>query len=382
MDENLNESLADTCFVFRGYNTTNLGKTPLLLDSPRYGPIFKKWLKRASDVASDETKQQIDLLARVRQRQETDLSSFADAVALILATEVAQIECLSTYHSVDYASSRLAAGYSLGEIAANICGGVISFNEALSVPVSLAPDCAELGESTRMGIVFSRTGQLDVEEIERLCVSITMERKGTIAISAILSPNTILILGQHDTIDRFSSLRRETLPKTVHFRKNPDHWPPLHTPIVRQRNITDRASARLQSMGGKLSAPVPPIASLVTGKINYSDYNSREILNDWTDHPQLVWDTVCETLASGIRVIIHVGPEPNLFPATYKRLADNVLGQDRASGTSSLGRRLVSGMVDRPWLAALLPSQANLLRAPSLKHIILEDWLLAHDQVK
>ena len=381
MDENLRESLDDTCFVFRGYNTTNLGKTPLLLDSPRYGPIVEKWLKRASEVASDETKTRIDLVARVKQRQEADLACFADAVALILATEVAQIECLSTCHSVEYRSSRLAAGYSLGEIAANICGGVISFDEALRVPVSLATDCAELGDSTRMGIVFSRTGQLDIEAIERLCVSVTREGNGTIAISAILSPNTVLILGQYDTIDRFSLLRREKLPKNVHFRKNPDRWPPLHTPIVRQRNITDRASARLQSMGGDLAAPVPPIASLVTGKINYNDYNSREILNDWTDHPQLVWETVCETLASGIRVIIHVGPEPNLFPATYKRLADNVLGQNRPSGTGSLGRRLVSGMVDRPWLAALLPSQANLLRAPSLKHIILEDWLLANDQL-
>ena len=379
MDENLSESLADTCFVFRGYNTTNLGRTPDLLDSPRYGPIVEKWLRRASDVASDETKKHIDLLARVRNREETDLATFADAVALILATEVAQIECLSAYHSVDYASSRLAAGYSLGEIAANICGGVLSFDEALRVPASLAPDCAELGKTTRMGIIFSRTGQLDVEKIERLCVSITMERRGTIAISAILSPNTILILGQNDTVDRFSSLRRETLPSTVHFRMNPECWPPLHTPIVRQHNITDRASARLQSMGGKLSAPVPPIASLVTGKISYNDYNSREILSDWTDHPQLVWDTVCETLSTGIRVIVHVGPEPNLFPATYKRLADNISRQNQTSGTSSLGRRLVSGMVDRPWLAALLPSQANLLRAPSLHHIIREDWLLDND---
>ena len=35
-----------------------------------------------------------------------------------------------------------------------------------------------------------------------------------------------------------------------------------------------------------------------------------------------------------------------------------------------------AGLARRPWLSALLPSRAALLRAPLLQHIILEDWLL------
>ena len=35
-----------------------------------------------------------------------------------------------------------------------------------------------------------------------------------------------------------------------------------------------------------------------------------------------------------------------------------------------------AGLARRPWLSALLPSRAALLRAPLLKHVILEDWLL------
>ena len=77
-----------------------------------------------------------------------------------------------------------------------------------------------------------------------------------------------------------------------------------------------------------------------------------------------------------VRVVVHVGPEPNLFPATYKRLADNVRTQKEGTSVSSIGRRLVSGIVHRSWLAAILPSQASLLRAPTLVHITLEDWLL------
>jgi [acyl-carrier-protein] S-malonyltransferase len=33
-------------------------------------------------------------------------------------------------------------------------------------------------------------------------------------------------------------------------------------------------------------------------------------------------------------------------------------------------------MMQRPWLASVLPARASLLRAPFVEHIILEDWLL------
>ena len=376
MAEHLIDRLHDSCFVFRGYNITNLGKTPQLVENRAYGPIMERYLKQASDIASEEVGQEINLIARVRAKQETNLNSFPDAVALVLASEVAQIAMLRECHGIEYQASRLAAGYSLGEVSANICGGVLAFSDALRVPVSLAIDSAELGKNTKMGVVFSRTGQIDIESIMRLCVEITLEGRGVIAISAHLSPNSLLLLGEHETIDRFSSIQKRRLAADIHVRKNRHCWPPLHTPIVRQRSITDRAATRLQNIGGKLATPNPPIASLVTGKIDYNDFNAREILNDWTDHPQQVWSAVCNTLSSGVRTVIHVGPEPNLFPATYKRLADNVVGQGRSGPATSIGQRLVKGMIDRPWLAALLPTEVALLRAPSLTHIILEDWLL------
>ena len=52
--------------------------------------------------------------------------------------------------------------------------------------------------------------------------------------------------------------------------------------------------------------------------------NSRDILHRWVDEPQLLWDGVYQTLSLGIETIIHVGPAPNIIPATYTRLAENV----------------------------------------------------------
>ena len=40
--------------------------------------------------------------------------------------------------------------------------------------------------------------------------------------------------------------------------------------------------------------------------------------------------------------------------------------------------RALSVAVSRPWLQSILPERLGLLRAPLIKHIVLEDWLLEH----
>ena len=75
-------------------------------------------------------------------------------------------------------------------------------------------------------------------------------------------------------------------------------------------------------------------------------------------------------------MVIHVGPAPNLIPATFARLSNNVTKQLGNRYLQMLGRGVVSSMNRHAWLARLLPSKAALLRAPFLAHIILEDWLL------
>jgi [acyl-carrier-protein] S-malonyltransferase len=159
-------------------------------------------------------------------------------------------------------------------------------------------------------------------------------------------------------------------------RINPDRWPPLHTPIVRQRHIPDRAAVMMDSMPGGFQPPCPPIFSLVTGERSYDDYHARDILRDWVDHPQRLWDAIYETLASGITSVIHVGPDPNLVPATFNRLSENIQEQTAGRSLGKMGMRAAAGLARRKWLSAVLPSRTALLRAPAVKHIILENWLL------
>ncbi|MCA9238497.1 MAG: hypothetical protein KDA44_23660, partial [Planctomycetales bacterium] len=108
----------------------------------------------------------------------------------------------------------------------------------------------------------------------------------------------------------------------------------------------------------------------------YDGRAARDTLRDWVDCPQRLWDAVCDVLAGGVQQVIHVGPEPNVIPATFQRLSDNIRQQINGNSWEKFGLRAMAGLAERPWLASLLPSRAALLRAPEVKQLVLEDWLL------
>jgi [acyl-carrier-protein] S-malonyltransferase len=378
MPLNLHDRLHTTSFAFRGYNVTNLGRTAELLAHRAYGQLMKQWLERASAIHADVTGRRIDLTARVRAGEETSLETFSQDVAMIVGVEMAHLELLKQFFNVDYAQAYAGFGYSLGEIAALIASGVFQMEDALAPLLNLADDCAELARDVTMGIVFSRGPALDFDAVQRLCLELNAEGQGVIGISAYLSPNTVLLLGQGTTVSRFKRAMRTALTGPPHLRKNKDRWPPLHTPILWQRNISDRAAFMMHTIGGGFTAPRPKVLSLVTGKDSYNEINCRETMHRWIDHPQRLWDVVYETLRTGVEVVVHVGPQPNLVPATFRRLQENVASQ-LARGGGRFHLRAMSGMVRRPWLTALLPSRAALLRAPFIQQVILEDWLLEQE---
>ncbi len=376
MATNSRDRFGPTAVAFRGYNVANLGRSSELLAHRLYGPILERYLSEAGQTCSDVMERQVDLIERVRENRETTLETYDEALCLIVAAELAQLEMLEEFFDFSLKRARMVFGYSLGELTALIAAGVYEMQHALKFALVVADDCVDLAHTVTMGVLFSRGPLLDVDDVKRLCLRINAEGAGVIAISSILAPNTVLLLGQHGTIDRFGKLMHDVFPKRVYLRKNSQHWPPLHTPLVWQRNIPNRAGALAHTLPGGFTKPDPPVFSLVTGSTSYNDFNSREILMQWMDHPQRLWDAIYETLASGIETVIHVGPAPNLIPATFNRLRDNVQAQLTGNSLNKMGLRAMARAAGRPWLTAVLPSRTALLRAPAVEHIILEDWLL------
>ncbi|HEX5470709.1 MAG TPA: hypothetical protein VFW73_02430, partial [Lacipirellulaceae bacterium] len=286
MPNSLQSKIGTTAFAFRGYNVTNLGRSPELLAHPTYRATVQRYLQRGSEICAEIIGRRVDLVAAVSQQREYGLDQYAEAVALIIASDLAQVELLEEFHGVRFREARLAYGYSLGELSAVSCAGVFSMPEVLSVPVAMAEDSAVLARNAVMGILFSRGPAIDEMDVLRLCRLITSEGNGTIGVSSILTPNTYLLLGQNDTVARFKTEMHKFLPGPAHIKINPDRWPPLHTPIVRQKHIPDRAAVMMAAMRGGMQPPCPPVLSLVTGERSYDDYHARDILRDWVDHPQ------------------------------------------------------------------------------------------------
>ncbi len=375
--EDLRAGIAEAALAFRGYNITNLGRTAELLAVPAYEGILRDELARYSLICSEYSSTRVDLAQTVASGVEPPLARYAESIALLVAVEIAQLRLLHEIHGIDHQAARLAFGYSLGEMIAVCTSGAFAAEELVRVPLAMAADCADLARDVEMGVLFSREGVIAEPEVRRLCVEITREGHGTIGISAVLSPNTYLVIGQGYAVDHLKEKLAAAIP-SAHLRINEHRWPPLHTPIVRQRHVPDRAAVLIERLRLGPLPTKPPIVSLVTGKRSYEPHNARELLRQWIDHPQRLWDAVCETLASGANIVLHVGPAPNLVPATFTRLADNIRQQTNGQKLNGYGMKALGGMMSRPWLASLLPARAALLRAPYIQQIILEDWLLDH----
>jgi [acyl-carrier-protein] S-malonyltransferase len=279
---------------------------------------------------------------------------------------------LEQFFGITLPKARYAFGYSLGECAALIAAGVYELPALLRVALAMSEDCAALAKEVTLGVLFSRGPVLDFDVVRRLCLTITQQGKGVIDISTYLSPNSLLLMGQNGTHRRFEAMMRELFPNDVALRTQTYRYPPLHTPIMWQRSIPDRTAQLLQTTPGGLRAPSLPILSMVTGHASYDEFNSRDLIHRWVDHPQRLWEIVYKVLADGVETVVHVGPAPNLVPATFRRLAANILAQTRGS----LGLRTMSRLMRRPWLTRVLPSSAVLFRAPFVQQIMLEDWLL------
>src|SRR4051812_41198081 len=262
---NLTERIPDSVLAFRGYNVTNLGRTPDLLAHRAFGTLVEQQLAAVSDVASTILKRRVDLVQQVRERRESTLEAYGEALALVLAVEAAQLALLHEHFGIKWTEVRFSYGFSLGEIAAVVAGGVLSLHAAMEVLLPLADDCVALARESTLGVLFTRSRELSRDDVLRLCLEVNQEGRGVIGVSAHLAPNAMLIIGQHDTLDRFMQRAKTELNVRVHLRKNDSKWPPVHTPIVWQLQISNRAAERMHTMPLIAKAAKPRVFSLVSG---------------------------------------------------------------------------------------------------------------------
>jgi len=321
----------------------------------------------------------VDLAARILARASSSLVTFVEDVASIVAMEVAQYRLLEEVFDIPVRQARLTFGHSIGELSSLLLGGVYEMEQLLPVPLALAQDCAEITANTTIGVLSVTGRAMSIEKVRRLCIRISSRGHGLIGPSTFLSPYQVILLGQGDTLDLLEREMSSHLEGSATLKRRPNRWPPLHTPLVWERNVPNRTAVALYHIAGGERKPTPPVVSSTTGVANYDEFNSRAILADWTDHPQRLWEVMRHTLTSGVELVVHVGPEPRLFLTGFERLSDRILKQMRRRHLGRLGHSLFPSISRNPWLNRSLPAKAALLRAPFVDHLLLEDWLLAQD---
>lgn len=364
-----------TALAFTGYGPKNLGRSRELLKHPAYGSIVKESLATGSELCSAALGHRVDLAARVAANIETELEDYGEAIALVVSMELAQLRLLEEFHGIDSRKMRFSFGYSLGEVTALIASGVFEVAEVLPPLLSFAEDCVEIARDLKVGVLLIRK-PASLSEIQAFCATASQEGSGSVAISAQLSPQAFLIVGQGNALECFEKRIKQALGENVRLKKGREKWPPLHTPLMYQRDISGRVAAKLASVSVGLERPDPPVLSLVSGKFSYNDGDSRELLSAWIDQPQLLADAMHEVLASGIDVLVHVGPRPEIIRTAFVKLGEGVAKKLGERSFNSLGLRAIGGLARNPSFTRFLFSRTAFLRAPLVAHVVLEDWLL------
>jgi [acyl-carrier-protein] S-malonyltransferase len=377
--EALRKRIKTAAVAFRGYEESHLGHSPELLLHPVYGPIVRETLDSAAKICADVLHAPVDLAGRILAREPSSLAHFVEDTASIVATEIAQIRILEQVFEVPVRQAQFSFGHSIGELSALVLDGLYEMEDLLPVPLAMAPDCAELTANTTIGILSVTGRSLRMEEVRRLSNWISSRGHGLIGPSTYLSPYQAILLGQGDTFDLLEREMSSYLHCEPTLRRRPNRWPPLHTPLVWERNIPNRAAVAMHHIAGGDCKPSPTVVSCTTGVANYDEYNNRSILADWTDHPQRVWDVMRYTMASGADLVIHMGPAPGLFPNGFERLSGRIKRQLHRRHLDRLGNRLFPSISRNRWLSRNLPAGAAVWRAPFVDHLILEEWLLAQD---
>ena len=136
-------------------------------------------------------------------------------------------------------------------MSALVSGGVFTLEQLLPVPLGCATTLRRAAPDTTLGVVFSRGPAIALKDVQDLCTAVSSEGRGMVGVSSYLSPNTVLVIGQGDTLDRLEK-RDARLPagRRRCSAARPTSSRRLHTPLVWQRNLPNRAAVALYKIGG------------------------------------------------------------------------------------------------------------------------------------
>ena len=192
------------------------------------------------------------------------------------------------------------AGYSLGNYAALVAAGAVSFDDALTVLLAVLDESDRLGVSGAMGAVIG----LPAEAVEKECARLRLEGL-PVWLGNVNAATQLVLTGSSAAVDA----ALEALgPRALKALRLPMTWP-IHSPLMEE---VCRGVAPVVAGCGSVRAPEVPFysghtASRLTAREEVADLLARQ-----ASLPSRWKETVEAMAADGHRSFLEVGPGETL----------------------------------------------------------------------
>ena len=248
-------------------------------------PVGRAVIDEASEILAG------DLVADARD--ESLLATTAFAQPALLACDVAAFRVLEASGVTGWVG---AAGHSLGEFAALVAAGVLSFADAMRIVVVRAREMQRAGEE-RPGTMSALLG-VGTDDAAALCDEVRGD--DVLLVANENSPQQVVISGSAAAVERAESLCAERKVRAVRLRVAGAFHSSLMEPAVAP--LTDAIDA------ATFSAPRFAVASNVTGTLVDDPAELRALLVRHVVSP-VRWESCAQALAAaGAEVFLEAGP--------------------------------------------------------------------------
>jgi [acyl-carrier-protein] S-malonyltransferase len=242
------------------------------------------------------------------------LSTTAFAQPLLLACDIAAWRVLEA----EGLRPDAAAGHSLGEFAALVAAGVVSFEEAMELVVERGRAMQAAAEH-RPGTMTALLG-ISASEAAEICEA--AGRGAVLAVANENAPNQVVLSGSVEAIERAEKAARSRRARAVRLNvAGAFHSPLMHPAVARMRDALSKAS---------FAEPRFPVVANVSGRLIGDPAAFRDLLARHVVSP-VRWEASLRTLDdAGFDSFVEAGPGDVLT-----RLVRRTLPEARAVAVGS-----------------------------------------------